>query len=349
MASVPSALESVAEQRAEGCGGKNLRFVRPFACRMWRGHGRLAELITEQSCQDEIKSFVRHGQKHPVLGRPLKGDSRYQIELIYGARRLFAAQHLNVDLLVEVRELDDAQAFVEMDIENRLRRDWSPYERGTAYKDWIRNGYFRSQRELAAAFGLSEAHVSRLLRFAELPSVVTSSFRDLTKIKESWAVALAERCKDPEVRHKMTCVARRLQANKEEFEPATTMRLLLACEDRKQRDRRTCRDTIVRSKQGEALFWISYRSKDLHIVVPRDHVSTQMLEDLTNVLKDLIDTDTNGEPEQGRRRDSPHAAPLQIANRTLSDVRPQPDARHDRSHLQAVPDRKVAASAVDGA
>jgi ParB family chromosome partitioning protein len=291
---------------------------------MWRGHGRLPELITEQSCRDEIQSFQRHGQKQPVLGRPLVGDPQYKIELIYGARRLFAAQHLNVDLLVEVRDLDDASAFVEMDVENRLRRDWSPYERGIAYMDWIRSGYFSSQRELAAAIGASEAHVSRSLKFAELPSAVTGAFRDLTKIKESWAVVLAERCKDLEVRTRMIDVARRLGDEKEDLEPGTTMNALLDCERAKRKARAARRDTVVRSTEGMPLFRISYRNKDVHIVVPRDHVSTQMIEDVTNVLRDLIKVDPGYDfSRRSRGTETVDAREVEGSKQRLSHVRPR--------------------------
>jgi ParB-like chromosome segregation protein Spo0J len=68
----------------------------------------------------------------PALGRPLHGDLEFDVEIIYGARRLFVARHLNMPLQVELREMSDREALVAMDIENRLRTDISPYERGTA-------------------------------------------------------------------------------------------------------------------------------------------------------------------------------------------------------------------------
>src|SRR5688572_4803128 len=108
--------------------------IDPFVCRMWDYHDRLPELINEVSCRDVIQSFVRDGQKHPVLARPTTGSDGLQYELIYGARRLFAARHLNVKLLAAVRSVDNLTALIEMDVENRLRRDISPYERGMSFK-----------------------------------------------------------------------------------------------------------------------------------------------------------------------------------------------------------------------
>jgi ParB family transcriptional regulator, chromosome partitioning protein len=87
--------------------------IDPFACKMWECHDRLDEFIDEESCREVIGSFVKDGQKHAVLARPCKSsDAKY--ELVYGARRLFAARFLNTKLLAAVRDLDDRQAFIEM-------------------------------------------------------------------------------------------------------------------------------------------------------------------------------------------------------------------------------------------
>src|SRR6185369_17989067 len=94
--------------------------VNPFKCQLWALHDRLEEHITEESCKAEIQSFLQHGQLVPVLGRRIH-DADSEVELIYGARRLFTARHLNMPLLVEVRPVTDQDAIVAMDIENRQR------------------------------------------------------------------------------------------------------------------------------------------------------------------------------------------------------------------------------------
>src|ERR1700678_2391533 len=124
----------------------SLRKVNPFRCRVWTLHDRIEEHITEESCRTEIDSFAVHGQVVPVLGRPVLGDPNFDVELIYGARRLFVARHLNQPLLVELCDLSDFEAIVAMDIENRQRSDISPYERGVAFATWLRTGHFASQQ-----------------------------------------------------------------------------------------------------------------------------------------------------------------------------------------------------------
>ncbi|MDY6949090.1 MAG: ParB N-terminal domain-containing protein, partial [Pseudomonadota bacterium] len=117
--------------------------INSFRCRVWERHARLEEYITEETCRTEIASVKAHGQLIPVLVRPLLGDVNYDYELIYGARRLFVARHLNVPLLAEVRRLSDRDAAIHVDIENRQRKDISPYERGRCYHQWLSSGLFQ--------------------------------------------------------------------------------------------------------------------------------------------------------------------------------------------------------------
>ncbi|MET0660526.1 MAG: ParB N-terminal domain-containing protein, partial [Steroidobacteraceae bacterium] len=73
---------------------RSISAVDPFKCRVWKLHNRRQESITELTCKAEIEAFIAHGQFVPALGRPLHDDPDHEIELIYGARRLFVARHL---------------------------------------------------------------------------------------------------------------------------------------------------------------------------------------------------------------------------------------------------------------
>src|SRR5687768_17678353 len=171
---------------------RNILAVDPFRVRMWSLHDRSEQHVNEESCKAEIESFWKHGQLVPALGRALRGDPDHDIELVYGARRLFVARHLNKPLLLDVREMSDREAIVAMDIENRQRKDVSPYERGVSYARWLRSGHFASQDQIARALQISGAQISRLLKLAKLPSVVVSAFATPLDILETWGLALAE-------------------------------------------------------------------------------------------------------------------------------------------------------------
>jgi ParB family transcriptional regulator, chromosome partitioning protein len=168
----------------------------PFRCRMWESHDRSEEEITEESCRDLINSINKYGQLAPVLGRELTGDDRHDVELIYGARRLFTARQLNIPLRVELRSLRDREGIVAMDAENRHRKDISPYERGRSYLQWLREDLFPSQEEIARELKISASQVSRLLKMAKLPAVIVEAFHSPAEICEAWVQELASALED---------------------------------------------------------------------------------------------------------------------------------------------------------
>src|SRR5581483_61436 len=149
--------------------------VDPFRCRLWIGHYRLEEHINEGNCVREIQSFKAHKQRRPALGRPVRDDPDYDVEVICGARRLFVARLLKMPLLVELRDLSDREAIIEMHVD-RLRKDVSSYELALGYLGWIRGGYFESQEEMSRVLRVSNSKVSRLLKLAQLPTVIVGAF-----------------------------------------------------------------------------------------------------------------------------------------------------------------------------
>jgi ParB family chromosome partitioning protein len=266
----------------------NPLFVSPFRCRMWDMHDRLGEEVTSASCASLIESMQKHGQKQPALARRVAHERDFDYELIYGARRLFVARHLGVQLLVELRQLDDRAALIEMDIENRVRMDISPYERGLSYKRWLRDGHFASQLEIAKSLGVSEAQISRLLRYAELPAAVVAAFESPRDIREEWAVVLAKRCRestsrDAVIRRARACAALRARPRAQQVYDA----LINAGELRLPSHRP--RDEIIKNAAGAPLLRVRLRAKAVHLIVPRNKITPATLRELTGRIKDLLD------------------------------------------------------------
>jgi ParB/RepB/Spo0J family partition protein len=258
-------------------------------CTMWPLHQRLGEHITATSCSDLITSMRQHGQKRPVLARRLRGNGASRFELIFGARRLFVAQQLNLDLLVEVRDIDDSLGLVEMDIENRVRTDISPYERGLSYRQWLARGYFKNQCELARKLGISEAQVSRLLKYAELPAAVVGAFSSPAAIREDWAVALARRSQNPESRNLLMRRARERTKYKLRRAPHETYAALMSDLSERPIDSRS-RDEIVKDGSGKPIFRIGLRARTIHLVLPRERVSQSMLRDIARQLQSMLES-----------------------------------------------------------
>jgi ParB family transcriptional regulator, chromosome partitioning protein len=269
--------------------------VSPFRCRMWELHDRIEANITEETCRSEIASFSVHGQLVPVLGRRIKSNPDYEVELIYGARRLFVARHLNIPLAVELRDISDRDAIVAMDAENRLRMDVSPYERGVAYAAWLRAGHFRSQQDLSKTLKVSESTICRLLQLARLPSVVVNAFGRPQEICEAWGLTLSEKLGEPMQRSRIIDTARAIaKSQPRPLGPLVYSRLLSAAAKGKP-VRMSERDEIVNDKSGKPIFKVCYHRSAVSFVVPLELVSGDVLRKLRAVItKALSHTEEDG-------------------------------------------------------
>jgi ParB family transcriptional regulator, chromosome partitioning protein len=259
----------------------------PFRCRVWHLHDRLEEHISEQSCAAEIKSFEDHGQLVPALARRLNGDPDYDFELIYGARRLFVARYLNKALTVELRELSDRDGIIAMDMENRQRKDISPYERGISYARWLRAGYFQSQDDLSRALNISASQVSRLLKLARLPSVIVDAFGAATDICEGWGGDLVDALEDSQKRRSLIRTAREISAAPRP--PAREVyRLLLASYAAGRKPKSAAHDEVVIGEDGEPLFRIRRQVGTIALILPITRVSARSLENIQRAVAQIL-------------------------------------------------------------
>jgi ParB family chromosome partitioning protein len=101
---------------------------------------RLGELDEDdRALRDSLK---RHGQLVPVLLRPsVEAPGRY--EIIYGRRRVRAAQALGMPVKAIIRALDGEEAVVAQGQENTARRDLSFIERARFARLILEDGYSR--------------------------------------------------------------------------------------------------------------------------------------------------------------------------------------------------------------
>lgn len=265
--------------------------VSPFRCRMWQFHGRLDEHIDEETCRAEIDSFLSHGQQLRVLGRPLRGDKTHDLELVYGARRLFVARHLNVPLLIELRELTDLEAIIAIDIENRQRKELSAYERGRAYDLWIRAGLFSSQQLLARALKISPSRVSRLVRLAQLPPVIVGAFANPLEIRERWARNLMDLWSDPEKKRALTAAAEGI-AKESNKAPADLAFKRLVGAAANARDNKAAlfanKDEVVKDDDGSALFRVRKHRNDTAVLIPAERVSRKVLSAIKLEIAEIL-------------------------------------------------------------
>jgi ParB family transcriptional regulator, chromosome partitioning protein len=276
---------------------KSIVSVNPFDCRLWDLHDRLEGALTEESCKAEIESFAKHGQLIPALGRQLPRDSSHKIELICGARRLFVARHINVPLLVELREMSDREAIIAMDIENQQRTDISTYERGLSYARWLRSGHFRSQEDIAHTLKVSASQVSRLLRFAQLPAVIIDAFENPATICEGWGLEILKLLDDPASRQATISAARSISAATTRPPPREVYRRLVSPVRNGKRLRKQAHDEVVKDEAGRSLYRIRQQANSIAFLLPLNKMAPDVLDDLRQLVSGVLQRplqDSNG-------------------------------------------------------
>lgn len=139
--------------------------------RVWAGNERDQDLLTEESLDDLIPSFLLTGQQNPAFGRRVEEG----IEVADGSRRRKTAILTASDYRVLVGDLDDEQ----MDALCKLGNDYRPtsaYERGKRYATRLGSEFGGNISSLAAAENISRKIITRCINTAKLPKELIALF-----------------------------------------------------------------------------------------------------------------------------------------------------------------------------
>ncbi|CAK6466173.1 Protein SopB (plasmid) [Klebsiella pneumoniae] len=139
--------------------------------RVWAGNERDQDLLTEESLDDLIPSFLLTGQQNPAFGRRVEEG----IEVADGSRRRKTAILTASDYRVLVGDLDDEQ----MDALCKLGNDYRPtsaYERGKRYATRLSSEFGGNITYLAAAENISRKIITRCINTAKLPKELIALF-----------------------------------------------------------------------------------------------------------------------------------------------------------------------------
>ncbi|HFT1963333.1 TPA: ParB/RepB/Spo0J family plasmid partition protein [Enterobacter ludwigii] len=139
--------------------------------RVWAGNERDQDLLTEESLDDLIPSFLLTGQQNPAFGRRVTEG----IEVADGSRRRKTAILTSSDYRVLVGDLDDEQ----MDALCKLGNDYRPtsaYERGKRYAARLTQEFGGNISALAEAENISRKIISRCMNTAKLPKELIALF-----------------------------------------------------------------------------------------------------------------------------------------------------------------------------
>lgn len=149
-----------------------------------------------EGLKDDIRS--QGGNVQPIKIRHLADDAG-KYELVFGHRRHQACLELEIDVLALIEDLDDKTLFIEMDRENRQRKDLRPYEVGAMYAKALDEGLFPSARKLAEEVGMDHSQLSKALNLARLPSDVLKAFESPLDLQYRWVFDLVNAIqKDPD-------------------------------------------------------------------------------------------------------------------------------------------------------
>lgn len=180
----------------------------PARIRAWHGHNRDYEALSEKRCKDLIDGFKRAGQQFPAIVRIVNDSDQFDYEFVCGARRHWTAGHLERDLMIEVRELDDRDAFLLQDIENRDREDVSDLERARDYHRALPQFFEGNVSRMAEQLQIDRGNFTRLLQMVDLPVVVVAAYADERELVVHHGAMYTKMLKDPDSRKRVMAAAK---------------------------------------------------------------------------------------------------------------------------------------------
>lgn len=291
------------------------RVLSPFRCRVWSQHSRPEEQLTDSACKSLRESIEKNGQHQPALGRPVSDNPDFDVEIVCGARRHAVAQALARDLLVEVRPMTDAEAYVAMYEENLLREGDSPYVRGQILWRALRSSAYSSQEELGRGFNLSHSAVSRLLMLAQLPAIIVAAFPSPDEIREAWGISLFHALSDHKSREALISRARAIATKPQTLPPKVIYQRLITVSGRKQ-SQRPYRNIPVRGASSSLLFHEQDRIDTVVYTVPKQNLNPDRRAAVTLCLVSILDDPPDTVPPGDSRQPASRSPSRALATPT---------------------------------
>lgn len=205
--------ETLREQLAEFEGASAARKLDARSIRPSKWANR-HEASFEDEAYVELKTEIAAsgGNVQPIKVRPAAAKGRgvgpsnppgatgeTSYEIVFGHRRHRACLELGLPVLAVIENVSEQQLFVEMERENRARKDLSAWEQGMTYARALDAGLYASNRQLALAIGRDLGDVGRALSLARLPKVVIDAFKSPLDLQFRWAKPLSDaQQKDPD-------------------------------------------------------------------------------------------------------------------------------------------------------
>lgn len=143
---------------------------------------------------DQLKEEIASagGNVQAIKVRAIRKEGELRYEIIFGHRRHRACLELGLPVLSLIDNLSDEELFIQMDRENRNRKNLSPWEQGVMYQRALDKGLFPSNRRLAERVGVDLSLLGKALALARLPKEVVDAFASPLDLQFRWAKALSD-------------------------------------------------------------------------------------------------------------------------------------------------------------
>jgi len=142
----------------------------------------------------ELKAEIASagGNVQAIKVRALKPGGDFDYEIVFGHRRHRACLELGLPVLAVIDNLGEVDLFVQMDRENRSRKNLSAWEQGMMYRRALDEGLFASNRQLSEKVGVDLAQLGKSLALARLPKDVIDAFASPLDLQFRWAKLLTD-------------------------------------------------------------------------------------------------------------------------------------------------------------
>jgi ParB family chromosome partitioning protein len=235
----------------------------------------------------ELKAEIASagGNVQPIKVRPVKPTAAepQEFEIVFGHRRHRACLELGLPVLAVIESLGEQELFVEMDRENRARKNLSAWEQGMAYRRALDAGLFPSNRKMAEKLGIDLSQVGKALALAGLPEEAVAAFDSPLDLQYRFAKPLTEAsAADPEGFKARAIAAAALG-------PGRDAKVVLEALLGQTEGSRTVPPPIIRTRDGRRLFELQADKKGrVSLAVEPKLIPADRLEDLADMIERFL-------------------------------------------------------------
>lgn len=199
-AAAPPPSEAASDEPAVPTGGSSTQVIDPkLIVRSRWANRHQANFSGEEFGQLREEIRQAGGNVQAIKVRPLRspvsavqpGEVVPRYEIVFGHRRHEACLLEGLPVLAVVADVDDRTLFIEMDRENRARKDLTAWEQGVMYLKALDTGLFPSKRALASALGVDHSALAKAVTLAELPQAIIEAFSSPLDLQFRWGQPLA--------------------------------------------------------------------------------------------------------------------------------------------------------------